>query len=164
MFDIHSHRDPVQTFPSFDAKTFQPGWMVGKLAAVAVSLQETDLWVDCLPDPGTLLLDCADPNRAWETGNAIFESLEKRYPDESEVVLEAPSALPSPILQALTAPESQVSDADRLASLLGRSALLIGSRDSRSRSQIRDGSVGVGLQATERSAGRDHQDVSSPRV
>ena len=136
MFDIHSHRDPVQQFPIVDAKTFRPGWIVGKLAAVVVSLRETDMWVDGLPDPGALLLDSADPNRAWETGNAIFESLEKRYLDECEVVLEAPRALPARTLPSLVPLESQISDADRLASLLGRSALLIGSRDSRSRLQI----------------------------
>ena len=136
MFDIHSHRDPVQQFPIVNAETFQPGWIVGKLAAVAVSLQETDLCVNGLPDPGTLLCDSADPYRAWETGNAIFETLEKWYPDESEVVLEAPRVLPARILPSLAPPESQFSEADRLASLLGRSALLIGSRDSRSRLQI----------------------------
>ena len=136
MFDIQSHRDPLQHFPSVDAKTFKPGWMVGKLAAITVSLQEMELWVKGLPDPGTLLRDSADPNRAWMNGNAIFETVVKRYPDGGEVVLEAPPTLPAPILPSLTPPSYQVSVADRLASMLGRSALLIGSRDSRSRLQI----------------------------
>ena len=136
MFDIQSHRDPMRQFPKIDAGDFEPGWLIGKLAAVTVSLQETDLWVEGLPDPGVLLRESADLDQAWEKGNAIFRAVEERYPDECEFGLEAPPTLPSPILPSLTAPDSQASAADSLASLLGRSALLIGSRDARSRLQI----------------------------
>ena len=58
------------------------------------------------------------------------------HPEDDDFVLAAPPTLPSPVLPSLTAPASLVSPAKRLGSLLGRSALLIGSRDARSRLQV----------------------------
>ena len=136
MFDIQSHRDPMRQVPKIDAGGFEPGWLIGKLAAVTVSLRETNLWVKGLPDPRVLLRESVDLDQAWEKGNAIFRAVEERYPNECEYGLEAPPTLPSPILSSLTAPDSHASAADSLASLLGRSALLIGSRDARSRLHI----------------------------
>ncbi len=136
MFDIQSHRDPMRESPEIDARDFESGWLIGKMAAVTVSLQETDLWVKGLPDPGVLLRESAKSDQAWEKGNAIFRAVEEQYPVECEFGLKAPPTLPSPILPWFTAAEVQASASDRLSSLLGRSPLLIGSRDARSRLQI----------------------------
>ena len=72
MFDIQTHRDNMSLFPEYDGTEFEPGWMVGKLSAVIVSLQETDQWSDRLGDPFKLLRQNAVPDRAWEAGSRIF--------------------------------------------------------------------------------------------
>ena len=136
MFDVQSQRDSIPRLPGFDERDYEPGWLVGKLAAVTVSLQQLGLWPGDLPDPAALLRENSQPDRAWETGNAILDAAGALHPEDGEHVLALPPALPSPVLPSLTAPASRASPAERLASLLGRSALLVGSRDPRSRLQI----------------------------
>ena len=136
MFDIQSHRDLMRQLPGIDERDFESGWLIGKLAAVTVSLKQMDLWVGALPDAEVLLRENVEADSVWEAGNAIFEAVEERYPDECEFVLAAPPALPAPVLASLTAPQSRTSAVDRLAALLGRSAILISSRDPSARPHV----------------------------
>ncbi len=134
MFDVQ--RDSLPRFPGFDERDYEPGWLTGKLAAVTVSLRQLGLWPGDVPDPAALLRESSQPDRAWETGNEILDAVRALHPEDDDFVLAAPPALPSPVLPSLTAPVSRVSPEERLASLLGRSVLLVGSRDARSRLQI----------------------------
>lgn len=135
MFDVQSQRDSLPRLPGFDRRDYEPGWLTGKLAAVTVSLQQLGLWSGDGPGPGALLRESVRLDRVWEAGNEILAA-GVLHPEDCEFALAAPPTLPSPVLPSLTAPVSRVSPAERLASLLGRSALLIGSRDARSRLQI----------------------------
>ena len=132
MFDIHTHRDHMSMFPEYNAAEFEPGWMVGKLSAVTVSLQETDQWSEGLGDPHRLLRQNSKPDRSWEAGARIFEDTPGSDLTGFEYGLKRPLKLPARILPSLSAQVSSVDSVDRLAALLGRRSKLIGSRDSRS--------------------------------
>ena len=136
MLDIQSHRDLMQQFPGIEERDFESGWLIGKLAAATVSLKQMDLWVRDLPDPVNLLRESEEADEVWEVGNAVFEAVEERHPEECEFVLEAPPALPALVLPSLTAPQSRASSADRLAALLGRSAILVSSGDPSARPHV----------------------------
>ena len=148
MFDIQSHRDLMHQFPGIDERDFEAGWLIGKLAAVTVSLGQMDLWVDTLPDPEALLRESGETDSVWETGNAIFEAVEKQHSEEYEFVLEVPPSLPVPVLASLTAPQSRISAVDRLTALLGKSAILISSRDPSARPHVE--TIVSGLACTHR--------------
>lgn len=136
MFDVQSHRDSLRALPGFDERDYEPGWMTGKLAAATLSLHRLGLWPGALPTPAALLWESVRLDRVWEAGSRVLDVARVLHPDDGEFVLAAPPSLPSPVLPSLTAPASRVSAAERLASLLGRSALLIGSRDAPSPLQI----------------------------
>ena len=74
MFDIQTYRDQLGWLPAYSAFEFEPGWIVGKLSAVIVSLLETNQWSAGLGDPHRLLRQNSDPNRAWEAGTRMFRS------------------------------------------------------------------------------------------
>ena len=151
MFDIQSHRDLMHQFPGIEKRDFESGWLIGKLTAVTVSLKQMDLWVGALPDPETLLCESVETDSVWEAGKAIFEAVEEQHPDECEFVIAAPPVLPAPVLASLTAPQSRTSAVDRLAALLGRSAILISSRDPSARPHVE--TIVSGLACTLRDSG-----------
>ena len=132
MFDIQTHRDNMSLFPEYDGAEFEPGWIVGKLSAVIVSLQETDQWSERLGDPFKLLRQNAIPDRAWEAGSRIFRHTPGSDLSGIEFGLACPPKLPVKILPSLSAQVSLADPVDRLKALLGRRPILIGSRDSRS--------------------------------
>ena len=131
MFDVETHRDDFHMFPEYDPTKFEPGWAVGKLSAVIVSLQETNQWRAELGDPHKLLQENSDPSQAWAAGNRILEGLTANDPTEFEFGLKHPPALPARVLPSLSAPVSLANSGDRLVALFGRQSILIGSRDSR---------------------------------
>ena len=136
MLDVQSHRDSLRQLPGFDERDYEPGWLIGKLTAATMSLQQLDLWSGGQAGPVTLLRESVRLDQVWEAGHGIFDAFEVLHPEDCEFDLAAPPTLPSPVLPSLTAPASRASPADRLAALLGRSALLIGSRDARSPLQM----------------------------
>ena len=121
LFDIQSDRDPMRRHPKHDPKDFDSRWLVGKLAALTISLQEMDLWNDRLPEPERLLRNSADPSRAWDKGNRILAAAEELGVPACELGLEAPPRMPSPILPSLRGPVKPAAAVDRLAALFGRS-------------------------------------------
>ena len=132
MFDIQTHRDHMSMFPEYDSDEFVRGWLVGKLSAVTVSLQETDQWSDGLGDPHRLLLQNSDPDQAWEAGTRILRDTPGGDLTGFEFGLEQPLRLPAKILPSLSAQVSLADSVDRLAALLGRRTILVSSRDPRS--------------------------------
>ena len=132
MFDIQTHRDQMSTLPEYNSDQFVSGWLVGKLAAVTVALRETDQWGKSLGDPHSLLRKNSDPDRAWEAGGRIFRDIPGNALSGFEFGLKRPSRLPGKILPSLSARVSLANPVDRLAALLGRGPILIGSRDARS--------------------------------
>ena len=132
MFDIQTHRDNMSFFPEYNHAEFEPGWMVGKLCAVIVSLQETDQWSERLGDPYKLLRQNAVPDRAWEAGSRVFRHAPGSDLSGFEFGLMNPPKLPAKILPSLSAKVSLADPVDRLEALLGRRPILIGSRDTRS--------------------------------
>ena len=132
MFDIQTHRDQMSMFPEYDPTEFKPGWMVGKLAAVTVALQETDLWRKELGDPRDLLRQNTDPDQAWQTGTRILEETPGSDLTGIEFGLNQPLKLQAKPLPSLSAQRPPTAPIERLAALLCRRARLIGSRDSRS--------------------------------
>ena len=138
MFDIQSHRDQMRRLPEYDPEDFESGWLIGKLGALAVSLMETGLWDERLPEPEQLLRKHASHSRAWKAGNRVLCAAAAKESDlkECEFGLEVQPGLPSTILTCLSGPLRPAATADRLAVLFGRSAQLIGSRDVRSRLHV----------------------------
>ena len=132
MFDIQTHRDHMRMMPEYNPGEFEPNWMVGKLAAVTVSLQETNQWSGGLGDPHELLRQNSDPDRSWEAGARIFRATSGTDRTGFEFGLKRPLRLPAKILPSLSVPVSLADPVDRLAALLGRRPLLVGSRDPRS--------------------------------
>ena len=132
MFDIQTHRDHMSMFPKYYPAEFEPGWIVGKLSAVVVSLQETDQWCGGLGDPQELIQQNSDPDRAWDAGARIFEETPGSDLTGFEFGLKRPIRLPARVLPTLSAQVSLADSVDRLAALLGRRPVLVGSRDSRS--------------------------------
>ena len=132
MFDVETHRDDFHRFPEYNPVDFKPGWLVGKLSAVIVSLQETEQWNESIGNPHRLLQENSDPYKSWEAGNRIFEDTPGSDPTRFEFGLEHPLELPARVLPSLSARVSLADSTDRLAALLGRQPILIGSRDSRS--------------------------------
>ena len=131
MLDVQTHRDDFHMFPVYNPAEFKPGWLVGRLSAVIVSLQETEQWNESLGNPHRLLQQNSDPNQSWEAGNRIFENTPSSDLTGFEFGLKSPPRLPARILPSLSAPASLADSVDRLAALLGRQPILIGSRDSR---------------------------------
>ena len=136
MFDIQTHRDQMRMLPEYDHTEFKPNWLIGKLSAVTVSLQETGRWSDALKDPHKLLRQNSDPDSCWEAGKRIFRVTPSLDLEGLDYGLKRPPALPSRILPSLSAKVSLANPVDRLAALLGRRPKLIASRDSVSRKHI----------------------------
>lgn len=132
MFDVQTHRDPMRVFPEYKPSEFNPGWIVGKLAATVVSLQETDQWNEDFGDPDRLIRSNSDPSRCWEAGNRMFEEVHLSDFTGPEYGLQCPHRLPAKILPSLTASVSLAKSEERLAALLGSAPKLVASRDSRS--------------------------------
>ena len=132
MFDIQTHRDHMRMFPEYDPSEFEPGWMIGKLSAVTVSLQETNQWSEDLGDPHRLLRQNADPDHAWGAGARIFRHTPGSDLTGLEFGLKRPQRLPAKVLPSLSAQVSLADPVDRLLALLVRRPILIGSRDTRS--------------------------------
>ena len=130
MFDIQTHRDHMRMFPEYDASEFEPGWMVGKLSAVTVSLLETEQWNEELGEPHRLVRRNSDPDRAWEVGSRIVRDLPSIDFTGPEFGLNRPRRLPARVLPSLSAQVSLADPAERLTALLGRRPILIGSRDA----------------------------------
>ena len=146
MFDIETHRDNMMMFPRYDHSEFKPGWMIGKLCAVTVSLQEINQWSKELGDPHKLIRQNLDPNRAWEAGTRILRHTPGSDLTGSEFGLKQPQRLPAKVAPSLSAQASLADPADRLTALLGRRPLLIGSRDARS--DVHIGTIVSGLACT----------------
>ena len=132
MFDVQTHRDDIHMFPEYNPAEFEPGWLVGKLSAVIVSLQETEQWNESLGNPHRLLQQNSDPDQTWEAGNRIFENTPGSDLARFEFGLKHPLKLPATPLPSLPVQASLADSVDRLAALLGRRSILIGSRESRS--------------------------------
>ena len=136
MFDIQTHRDHMNVLPEYDYTEFKPNWLIGKLSAITVSLQETGQWSEALEDPHSLLRQNSDPDSCWKAGKRIFRVTPGLDLAGLEYGLKRAPALPPKILPSLSAQVSLSDPADRLAVLLGRRPSLIASRDSASRSHI----------------------------
>ena len=120
MFDIQTHRDHMSMLPEYNPAEFEPGWMVGKLSAVTVSLGETEQWSGSLGNPYRLLRQNSDPDQAWEAGTRILRDTPGGDLTGFEFGLEQPLRLPAKILPSLSAQVSLADSVDRLAALLGR--------------------------------------------
>ena len=136
MFDIQTHRDHMNALPEYDYTEFKPNWLIGKLSAITVSLQETGQWSEALEDPHSLLRQNSDPDSCWKAGKRIFRVTPGLDLAGLEYGLKRPPAPPPKILPSLSAQVSLSDPADRLAALLGRRPSLIASRDSASKSHI----------------------------
>ena len=136
MFDIQTHRDHMSMLPEYDYTDFKPNWLIGKLSAITVSLQETGQWSEALEDPHSLLRQNSDPGSCREAGKRVFRVTPGLDLTGLEYGLKRPPALPSKVLPSLSAQVSLANPVDRLAALLGRRAHLIASRDSESRNHI----------------------------
>ena len=145
MFDIETHRDQMRMLPEYDHAEFKPNWLIGKLSAVTVSLQETGQWSKTLEDPHTMLRQNLDPGDCWEAGKRIFQVTPGLDLEGLEHGLKRPPALPSKILPSLSAQVQMAAPVDRLAVLLGRRPNLIASRDSVSRKHIETVVSGLAL-------------------
>ena len=136
MFDIQTHRDQMSMFPKYDPSEFEPGWMIGKLSALTVSLQETNQWSEDLGDPHKLIRQNSDPNRAWEAGFRIFRHTPGSDLTGFEFGMKRPQRFPAKVAPSLSSEVSLADPVDRLVALLGRRPKLIGSRDARSELHI----------------------------
>ena len=136
MFDIESHRDLMRQFPGIDERHFESGWLIGKLAAATSSLQQLELLPGGLAGPAALLRESVRLDQVWEVGRGIFDAVEVLHPEDREFAFAAPPRFPTPVLPSLSAPDSQVSPEDRLTALLGRSPILISSRDPSARPHV----------------------------
>ena len=136
MFHIQTHRDQMSTFPKYDPSEFEPGWMIGKLSAVTVSLRETNQWSEDLGDPHKLLRRNSDPNRAWEAGSRILRHTPGSDLTGFEFGMKGPQRLPAKVAPSLSSQVSLADTVDRLVALLGRRPILISSRDARSELHI----------------------------
>ena len=145
MFDIQTHRDHMSVLPEYDYTEFKPNWLIGKLSAITVSLQETGQWSEALEDPHSLLRQNSDPDSCWAAGKRVFRVTPGLDLAGLEYGLKRPPALPPKILPSLAAQVSLADPVDRLAALLGRRPNLIASRDSASRSHIETTVSGLAL-------------------
>lgn len=136
MFDVQTHRDHMRVLPEYNHKEFKPNWLIGKLSAITVSLQETGQWSEALEDPHSLLQQNSDPDSCWEAGKRVFRVTPGLDLSGLDYGLPRPPALPSRVLPSLSARVSLADPVDRLAALLGRRPILIASRDSASRRHI----------------------------
>ncbi len=136
MFDIQTHRDQMRMLPEYDHTEFKPHWLIGKLSAVTVSLQETAQWSEALENPHKLLQQNSDPGRCWKAGRRIFRVTPSLDLEGLDYGLKQPTALPPRILPSLSAKVTLADPVDRLAALLGKRPKLIASRDSASRRHI----------------------------
>lgn len=136
MFDIQTHRDHMRMLPEYDHTEFKPHWLIGKLSAVTVSLQETGRWSEALEDSHELLRQNSEPGRCWEAGKRLFRMTSGLDLAGLEYGLRRPPVLPSKILPSLSAQVRLAASVDRLEALLGRRPNLVASRDSMSRRHI----------------------------
>ncbi len=145
MFDVQTHRDHMRGLPEYNHKEFKPNWLIGKLSAITVSLQETGQWSEALEDPHTLLRQNSDPDRCWEAGKRMFRVTPGLDLSGLDYGLSRPPVLPSKILPSLYTRVRPADPVDRLAALLGRRPILIASRDSASRRHIETVASGLAI-------------------